>query len=233
MISQQLRKCFPLFLAACLGSLAHAQNPAPMSPASRYDNSIIRVAASPADHRSLEETLLWIQQQFEKYAGATYKVTADSGEKQHSWTSKNTYTDVKFESCKVTFTHHHQMNEGRIVNVGCTIPLWDISSVGYKMDDGVHNGNQYFHYAPLVPSLWINTRGRSIHWARPRVAMDTDVADLDFGGDLTGKPGPTMENTMEGIAKAFQHAVDLCAAQAPKNESSASGTSNSTSDKDK
>src|SRR5579872_5001875 len=124
----------------------------------------------------------------------------------------NTYDNIHFNGCEMLLDHHHRRDEMQWRIIQFTVPLWDLSVVEYKLDDGNHGGTNPYRYMPKVPALFVRTKNKTIHWQKPRTYFPTDVLELEFGS----KQIDGLEEKLNKISAAFMHAHELCKSQAPK-----------------
>ncbi len=186
--------CLILFLASAL-VIPFAQ-----SAKSIYEQGIV---AKRGDSRTLNETFLSIKRQM-KFSGSTHDVSrADKG---YNWHRTTSYSNLQLNNCQLTIDKASVSN-GRHREVVYTIPLWDLNSVTYQVDEG----SKQFKYTPTVPALFFRNRTKSMHWGRPRSYVATDLIEIEFGRD----PGFGKEKIIQ-LGDAFQHLGNLCASQKPQ-----------------
>jgi hypothetical protein len=156
--------------------------------------------AKRSDPRTLDETFQWIKRQM-RFSGSAHDVSrADKG---YNWHRTTNYSDLQLHSCQLTIDKASVSND-RHREVVYTIPLWDLSSVTYQVDEG----SKQFKYTPPVPALFFRSHTKSMHWGRPRSYIATDLIEIEFGRDPNfGK------SSIERLGNGFQHLSDLCAAQ--------------------
>ena len=198
--------CLILFLVSTLAN-SNAQTTTPSTKSGQS-----QAAAKRADSRSLNETFLSIKRQM-RFSGSAHDVSrADKG---YNWHRTTTYSNLQFNSCQLEINKASVSND-RHREVIYTIPLWDISSVAYQVDEG----SKQFKYTPAVPALFFRSRTKSMHWGRPRSYVATDLIEIEFGRD----PGFGKEKIIQ-LGDAFQHLASLCAAQKPQTPAAKSSKS--------
>jgi|SRR5579863_7339567 len=166
-----------------------------------------KVAAKRGDSRTPDETFQWIKRQME-FSGSSHDVSYT--EKGYNWHRITSYGNLQLRNCQLTIDKTYQNNGRQPREVHYTIPLWDLSSATYQVDEG---SNQ-FKYTPVVPALFFRSHTKSMHWGRPRSYVATDVVEIEFGRN------PSFgEEKIEQLAKAFQRLGNLCASHAPKDPS--------------
>ena len=187
--------CLILFLTPALVI------PAAQAAASTKSGQV--TVAKRGDSRPLNETFQSIKRQM-KFSGSSHDVSrADKG---YNWHRTTSYSNLQFDNCQLTIDKASVSND-RHREVIYTIPLWDLNSVTYQVDEG----SKQFKYTPTVPALFFRSRTKSMHWGRPRSYVATDLIEIEFGRDSSfGK-----EKIIQ-LGDAFQHLGNLCAAQRPK-----------------
>ena len=175
-------------------------------------------AAKPRDARTLDETFQWVKQQME-FSGSSHDVSF--AEKGYNWHRVTSYANLQLHDCELSIDKT-TLSNGRQREVHYTIPLWDLASATYQLDEG----NKQFKYTPTVPALFFRNHTKSMHWGRPGSYVATDVVEIEFGRD----PGFGRDK-MEQLAKGVQHLGELCASQKPavsEDESAKPAASNET-----
>ena len=190
--------CLTLLLASTLAS-SDAQTATTSTKSGQGQG----LAAKQADSRSLNETFLSIKRQM-RFSGSSHDVSrADKG---YNWHRTTTYSNLQFNGCQLAIDKASVSND-RHREVIYTIPLWDLGSVAYQVDEG----SKQFKYTPAVPALFFRSRTKSMHWGRPRSYVATDLIEIEFGRD----PGFGKEKIIQ-LGDAFQHLASLCASQKPQ-----------------
>ena len=190
--------CLILFIASALVS-PFAQTAAP----SAKSGSGQEMAAKRTDSRTLNETFQSIKRQM-KSSGSSHDISrVDKG---LTWHRVTNYSNLQLNNCQLTIDKA-TLSNGRQRAVVYTIPLWDLSSVTYQVDEG----NKQFKYTPPVPALFFRSHTKSMHWGRPRSYVATDLIEIEFGRD----PAFGREKINQ-LANAFQHLGNLCASQKPQ-----------------
>jgi hypothetical protein len=162
-------------------------------------------AAPPTESAGLDETLAWLTQELNRSAGATYMVKVTSGPAQgESWTSKNGYRRFAHDKCALSYEQTRQKDDLRVRTIQFTIPLADVASASYRLDDGSEGTR--FLYSSKIPELSIKTRTESIRWSRGSGPMPAGEADIQFGGDPRAS-----QARIQRLAKAVMRAAALCA----------------------
>jgi hypothetical protein len=163
-----------------------------------------------ADARSMDQTVAWIKQHLIALPNVQYQVTVTSGPvKGTSWKSTNTYRDFEINNCELTYQQTNQKDTNKVRSFLCKVPLWDVASAVYKLDDGSEGTR--FLYSSKIPELVLRTRSTSIRWIRQNGSIPANEADIQFGSDP--KFG---EDTIKELARSFMHAASLCSSFAPK-----------------
>lgn len=193
-----------LLLAPALAS------PAAQTAASTKSGQV--TTAKRGDSRTLNETFLSIKRQM-KFSGSSHDVSrADKG---YNWHRTTSYSNLELNNCQLAINKASVSND-RHREVIYTIPLWDLSSVTYQVDEG----SKQFKYTPTVPALFFRSRTKSMHWGRPRSYVATDLIEIEFGRD----PSFGKEKIVQ-LGDAFQHLGSLCASQKPQVPASKSSKS--------
>jgi hypothetical protein len=184
--------CLILFLTPALAS--------PAAQTATSAKSGLVTVAKRGDSRTLNGTFLSIKRQM-KFSGSSHDVSrADKG---YNWHRTTSYSNLQLDNCQLTIDKTSVSND-RHREVIYTIPLWDLNSVTYQVDEG----SKQFKYTPTVPALFFRSRTKSMHWGRPRSYVATDLIEIEFGRDSSfGK-----EKIIQ-LGDAFQHLGNLCAAQ--------------------
>jgi hypothetical protein len=157
--------------------------------------------------RSLNATFLWIKRQM-KSSGSSHDISrADRGLKWHRVT---TYGNLQLNDCELTI-EQSSVSYARQRQLLYTIPLGDLASAAYQLDQG----SVQFKYAPSVPALLLRSHTKSMHWGRAgqevpgKENVATDLVELEFGSV------PSFgQNKIEKLGNAFMHMANLCASQA-------------------
>jgi len=184
-----------LFLASAL--VSPAAQTATTSAKSGYGQGMV---AKRGDSRTLNETFLSIKRQM-KFSGSSHNISrADKG---YNWHRATSYSNLQLNSCQLTIDKASVSND-RHREVVYTIPLWDLSSVTYQVDEG----SKQFKYTPTVPALFFRNHTKSMHWGRPRSYVATDLIEIEFGRD----PSVGKEKIIQ-LGDAFQHLGNLCVSQ--------------------
>jgi hypothetical protein len=158
------------------------------------------------DSRTLDETLQWIKRQMES-SGSSHNVSYP--EKRYKWHRVTSYGNLQLHDCQLTIEKTYQNNARPPRKVRYTIPLRDLSSANYEVDEG----NEQFKYTPVVSVLFFRSNTKSMHWGRGRTYAATDLIEIEFGSDPSfGK------DKIDQLGKAFLHLRDLCAARARKEQ---------------
>ena len=160
------------------------------------------LSAKSGDTRTLDETVQWVKQQME-FSGSSHDVSFP--EKGYSWHRVTSYNNVQFHDCELSIDKT-TLSDGRQRDVHYMIPLWDLESATYQIDEG----NKQFKYTPAVQALFFRNHTKSMHWGRPRSYVATDLIEIEFSRD----PG-FGRDTMEQLVKGFEHLGELCLAHKP------------------
>jgi len=139
-----------------------------------------------------------------KFSGSSHDISrVDKG---LTWHRVTNYNNLQLNNCQLTIDKA-TLSNGRQRAVVYTIPLWDLSSVTYQVDEG----NKQFKYTPPVPALFFRSHTKSMHWGRPRSYVATDLIEIEFGHD----PSFGREKITQ-LGDTFQHLGNLCASQKPQ-----------------
>jgi len=138
-----------------------------------------------------------------EFSGSSHDVSFP--EKGYSWHRVTSYNNLQLHDCQLSIDKT-TLSDGRQRDVHYMIPLWDLESATYQLDEG----NKQFKYTPAVPALFFRNHTKSMHWGRPGSDVATDFVEIEFGRD----PG-FGNDKMAQLARGFQHLGDLCASHKP------------------